>query len=110
MRFYDLKNLSDEEAIKLITNCPKIKMEDALKNPVSLLKKIVVFLGNYDRFDTKRLCARTFEYIPEKDRWKVCDWTIYDLWGSSFDHYFLKNEIKTQFSEFCKTTGFVMEV
>lgn len=107
MRFYDLKGLSDEEASSLIAKCPKMELKEALDNPQLLTKRVLVFRGNFDGFDTTRLCARTFEYIPKKDRWKVSDFTIYDMWGSSFDYHFSKLELEERFN--CNAKGFVMD-
>lgn len=107
MRFYDLKGLSDEEANSLIAKCPKVELEEVLKNPEILSQKVLLFRGNYEEFATNRLCARTFEYIPKEDRWKVSDFTIYDMFGISFYHHFSKEELKSRFN--CKAKGFVMD-
>lgn len=108
MRFYDLKGLSDEEANSLIVKCPKVELEEVLKNPEILSQKVLVFRGNYDEFDTNRLCARIFEYIPKEDRWKVSDFTIYDMFEISFNHHFSKKELNSRCN--CKSKGFVMDV
>ena len=109
MRFYDLKGLSDEVASGLIAKCPKVELKTILDNPEILPKKILVFRGNYDGFDTNRLCARTFEYIPTEDRYKVADFTIYDMFGSGFAHHFSKRELESDFEAFCNSKGFVMD-
>ena len=109
MRFYDLKGLSDETASSLIAKCPKVEVKEVLDNPEILSKKILVFRGNYDGFDTNRLCARTFEYIPTEDRWKVLDVTIYDLFVSSFEYHFSKQELESKFKAFCNAKGFLMD-
>lgn len=109
MRFYDLKGRDDEEARKLIAECPKVEVKEVLENPESLLGKILVFRGNYEGFDTNRLCARTFEYISEEDKWKVSDVTVYDMVTSSFCKHFLKQELESKFEAFCKGKGFVMD-
>lgn len=109
MRFYDLEGLSDEEARSLIAKCPQVELKEVLENPKVLLKKVLVFQGNYEEFDTNRLCARTFEYIPTEDRWKVSDFTIYDMFGVSFDHHFPKWQLELNFRTFCNAKGFVMD-
>ena len=109
MRFYDLKGLSDEVASDLIAKCPKVELKTILDNPEILSKKILVFRGNYDGFATDRLCARTFEYIPTEDSYKVADFTIYDMFGASFNHHFSKRELESDFEAFCNSKGFVMD-
>lgn len=109
MRFYELKGLSDETARSLIAECPKVEMKEVLDNPEILSKKILVFRGNYDGFATNRLCARTFEYIAEENRWRVSDVTIYDMFITSFDYHFSKRELESKFEDFCNAKGFVMD-
>lgn len=109
MRFYDLIGLSDEVASSLIAKCPKVEVKEVLDNPEILLKKILVFRGNYDGFDTNRLCARTFEYIQTEARWRVSDVTVYDMFITSFAHHFLKRELESEFEDFCNANGFVMD-
>lgn len=107
MRFYDLKGLSDEEASSLIAKCPQVELQKVLESPEILSKKVLVFRGNYDGYATDRLCARTFEYIPTEDRWKISDFTIYDMFGTSFDYHFSKNELESKIN--CNSKGFVMD-
>ncbi len=109
MRFYDLKDLGDEEAKSLIGKCPKVEVKKVLENPEILSKKILVFRGNYEGFATNRLCARTFEYIPAEQKWKVSDVTVYDMFITSFDHHFSRKELETDFNAFCNGQGFVMD-
>lgn len=109
MRFYDLKGLSDEVASKLIAKCPRVEVKEVLDNPQILAEKVLVFRGNYDGFDTNRLCARTFEYISKEGRWKVSDVTVYDMFMSSFAYHFSKIELESQFKAFCNAKGFVMD-
>ena len=109
MRFGDLKGLSDEVASGLIAECPQVEVKKVLGNPEILSKKVLVFRGNYDCFATNRLCARTFEYIPTEDRWKVLDVTIYDLFVSSFEYHFSKQELESKFKAFCNAKGFLMD-
>lgn len=109
MRFYDLKGLSDEAARNLIAKCPKVEVREVLDNPEILSKKILVFRGNYDGFATNRLCARTFEYIPTENRWRVSDVTVYDMFITSFVHLFSKQELESKFENFCNAKGFVMD-
>lgn len=110
MRFYDLKNLSDEEARSLIAKCQKIKVKEVLDNPDILSKKILIFRGNYDGFATNKLCVRTFEYIPAEQRWKVSDIIVNEMFKISFDKHFKKEELQEQFKAFCNAEGFVMDV
>jgi len=109
MRFYELKGLSDEVANRLIVECPQVEFKEVLDNPEVFSKKIIVFRGNYDHFDTTRLCARIFEYISTEDRWIVSDVTIYDMFIASFYHHFSKMELESKFKAFCNSAGFVMD-
>ncbi len=109
MRFHDLKGLSDEEASSLIAGCSKVEMKQVLENPEILLKKILVFRGNYDGYATDRLCVRTFEYIQKEKRWKVSDITVFDMFTTSFYYHFSKQELETKFEAFFKSQGFVMD-
>lgn len=109
MRLYDLIGLSDEEASSLIAKSPKSEMKAILDNPEILSEKLLVFRGNYDGFDTNRLCARTFKYIPAENRWKVSDITIYDMFVSSFAYHFSREELEAKFKAFCNATGFIMD-
>lgn len=109
MRFCDLKGLRDEEASKLIANCPRVEAKEVLDNPESFSKKLLVFRGNYDGFDTNGLCARTFEYIPTEDRWKVSDIIVYKMSGASFEKHFSKLELESNFKAFYNAEGFVMD-
>ena len=109
MRFCELKGLSDEGASCLIAKCPKVEFKKVLDNPEMLSGKVLVFRGNYDGFDTNRLCARTFEFISTEDRWKVIDFTIYDMWGAGFCHHFSKRELEAEFNAFCNSKGFIMD-
>lgn len=110
MRFYELKGLSDEEARDLIAKCPQVEIKKVLESPEIFSKKVLVFRGNYDGFDTNRLCARTFEYILTEEKWKVSDVTIYDMFVSSFAYHFSKTELESKFKAFCNEKGFVMDV
>ncbi len=110
MRLEDLKGKTNEEQNKLIAECPKCKIEDALDNPKVLEKKILVFKGNYDGFDTDKLCARILEYIPSENSWQISDVILFDMDGTGYWHHFTKGELKTQFIDLCKSTGFVMEL
>ncbi len=110
MRIEELKGKTNEEQSKLIAECPICKMEEALDNPKVLEKKILVFKGNYDGFCTDRLCARIVEYIPSKDRWQISDVILFDMDGTGYWHHFTKDELKFQFSDLCKSTGFMMEL
>jgi len=109
MRFYDLEGLSDDVASGLIEECLKVEMQKILDNPELLFEKVLVFRGNYDGFATNRLCARTFRYMPAEDRWVVSDVTIYDMFITSFDYHFSKQELKLKFEPFCNAQGFVMD-
>ena len=108
MRFRDLNGLSDEVACASIEECQQVEMNEILDNPMILSEKILVFEGNYDGFDTNKLCVRTFEYISTEQRWKVSDVSIYDFFISSYYHLFSKEELREQFSTFCNMKGFVM--
>ena len=112
MRFKELKGLSNEEASRRITACPQIQMRKVLDNPKILLNKVIVFRGNYDGFDTRNLCARTFQYISAENRWKVSDYDLFDMFYSSYEHHFLKEELENQFRAFCKddSIGFIMDM
>lgn len=109
MRFCDLKGLSDEVAFGLIEKCPQVEMKEALDNPEIFSGKFLVFLGNYDGFDTNRLCARTFEYISTEHKWKVSDVSIYDFFISSYFYHFSKPELQNQFYAFCNARAFLMD-
>lgn len=109
MRFYDLGNLSDEVVLKTIAECPKVEMKKVLENPELLLGKVLVFRGNYDGYATNRPCARTFEYLPAEDTWIVSDFTLYDMFGTSFAKHFTLQELEVQFKAFCDAEGFVMD-
>ena len=109
MRFYELKGLSDEKAKSLIAKCKKVETKKVLENPEILSKKVLVFRGNYDGFDTNRLCVRTFEYILTEERWKVSDVSVYDMFVSSFAYHFSKMELESNFKAFCNAKGFVMD-
>ncbi|MCI8277301.1 MAG: hypothetical protein HFJ46_05200 [Clostridia bacterium] len=110
MRFYELINLSDEEANELIKKSPRIEMKEVLEHPEDFVGKLLVFRGNYDGFATNRRCARTFEYILSKQRWRVSDVTIYDMFSSSFAYLFSSKELKEKFKAFCEAKAFVMDV
>ena len=110
MRFCELKGLEDRVASSLIAKSPYVELRDVLEKPGKFKGKKLVFRGNYDNFDTNRLCTRTFEYLPGEDRWKVEDVTVYDLFVSSFDYHFSKQELEERFEAFCNSKGFVMDV
>lgn len=109
MRFCELRGLDNEVASSLIAKSPKVEAKKFLDNPESFSKKILVFRGNYDGFDTNRLCVRTFEYISKEKKWKVSDVIIYDLFTSSFDYHFSKRELEEKFEAFVKAKGFAMD-
>lgn len=110
MRFEELKGKSDSEQNRLISECPSCSMEEALNNPKLLENKILVFRGNYDGFATNRLCARTFEYLPSHDSWLVSDIILFEMEGTGFAYFFSSAELEDHFSDFCKSTGFIMEL
>lgn len=110
MRFYELINLSDEEANELIKKSPRVEMKDVLEQPDDFLGKLFVFRGNYDGFATYRLCARTFEYLPAEKKWRVSDVTVYDMFSSSFAYLFSSKELEEKFKAFCEAKAFVMDI
>ena len=110
MRFLELEGKNDVEQNELIVNSPKCSTEKILESPELLEKKILVFRGNYDGYATNRLCARTLEYIPAEDRWKVSDIILYEMFKTEYCHHFSKTELKNKFADLYKSTGFVMEL
>lgn len=109
MRFKELKGLSNEEASRRIAACPQIQMSKVLDNPKILSNKVIVFRGNYDGFDTRNLCARTFQYEAVEKKWKVSDYEIFNMSHTQYDHHFSKEELKRQFKAFCESDGFIMD-
>ena len=109
MRFKELKGLSNEEASRRITACPQIQMRKVLDNPEILSNKVIVFRGNYDGFDTRNLCARTFQYISAENRWLVSDFILINMSRTQYDHHFSKQEVEKQFRAFCNSAGFIMD-
>ena len=114
MKLEDLAGKSREEQSQLIEKQPEALLLDMLEEPEKMQGKILVFRGNYDGYATDGLCVRTFEYGESegrwKDRWKVSDIDLSDMFTTLFDHGFSEHELKNQFKGFCSDIkGFLLE-
>lgn len=110
MRFEELKNKTDKEQNEMICSCPMHETKEILNNPKLLEGKVLLFRGNYDGLATNRRCARTIEYLPLEDRWKVSDMRLFDMDRTEFWHHFTRSEMENQFRPFCEAKGFLIDL
>ena len=110
MRFRELENKTDKEQNEMILFCPKYETKEILDNPKLLEGKVLVFRGNYDGYATKRLCARTIEYLSSKERWKVSDVILHEMFRTEFAYHFTREELEDKFRAFCEAKGFLMDL
>lgn len=110
MRFKDLENKTDKEQYEMILSCEMCETKKVLDNPQILDKRILLFIGNYDGFATKRLCARTIEYLASEDRWKVSDIVLYNMDNLDFETHFTRWQLENEFRAFCQAGGFIIDL
>ncbi len=109
MKLEDLKGMSRDEQSRMIASQMKVSVYDMIDNPWLMQGKILVFRGNYARFDTKGLCIRIFEYIRESDNWRVSDVDLLDMFNENFDKAFSADELFKCFKVFCYSEGFLLD-
>lgn len=72
MKLSELIGMEKTEQMARIKNHSSMTLDEVMKNPMELLGKSLVFMGNWGEFDTIGLAVRIFRYDKE-EKWNITD-------------------------------------
>lgn len=110
MRLAALRNETRSNQYQLIIEHEKIRLLDAIREPVKVRGRVICFIGNFAGFATQGLVVRKFVYNFDERKWIVSDKDLSDDFEEIFNKHFGRNELYVQFGDMLEMEGFLLNL